>query len=247
MSEVLIQLRDLCIATSERTLIEGVSADIYSEKVTALCGPSGSGKSLTARAMMGVLDVEPGIQKGSLIYPKLDPTKDWFANILGKGMKGQKQLLRDTQILRGQYFTYSPQSASSALNPGRTIGRQLEMAISRRKDVPESIGAEILRILKEVGLDRTVSSALPSELSGGMSQRAALAIAVAPKPALVIADEPETGLDPVLRRAVIELLIRVVQQNGAGLVLISHHEDTVEKIADEIVRFKGPNEVEGKI
>ena len=229
MSEVLIQLQDLCIATSERTLIEGVSADIYSEKVTALCGPSGSGKSLTARAMMGVLDVEPGIQKGSLIYPKLDPTKDWFANILGKGMKGQKQLLRDTQILRGQYFTYSPQSASSALNPGRTIGRQLEMAISRRKDVPESIGAEILRILKEVGLDRTVSSALPSELSGGMSQRAALAIAVAPKPALVIADEPETGLDPVLRRAVIELLIRVVQQNGAGLVLISHHEDTVEK------------------
>ena len=75
MSEGLIQLRDLCIATPERKLIEGVSADIYSEKVTALCGPSGSGKSLTARAMMGVLDVMPGIQKGSLIYPKLDPQK----------------------------------------------------------------------------------------------------------------------------------------------------------------------------
>jgi peptide/nickel transport system ATP-binding protein len=162
-------------------------------------------------------------------------------------MKAQKQLLRDTQVLRGQYFTYSPQSASSALNPGRTIGRQLEMAISRRTQAPESVGAEILRILKEVGLDRTVSSALPSELSGGMAQRAALAIAVAPKPALVIADEPETGLDPVLRRAVIELLIRVVRQNGAGLVLISHHEDTVERIADNVIRLQGPNGVEEEL
>jgi len=242
MSEVLIQLRDLCIATSHRKLIEGVSADIYSEKVTALCGPSGSGKSLTARAMMGVLDVEPGIQKGSLVYPKIDPNKDWFANVLGKGMKAQHKLLRDTRVLRGQYFTYSPQSASSALNPGRTIGRQLEMAISRRKNAPESVGAEIIRILKEVGLERSAASALPSELSGGMSQRAALAIAVAPKPDLVIADEPETGLDPVLRRSVIELLIKVVRQNGAGLVLISHHEDTVEKIADHVVRLKGRDE-----
>lgn len=239
MSEVLIQLRDLCITTHERKLIEGVSADIYSEKVTALCGPSGSGKSLTARAMMGVLDVDPGIQKGSLIYPKVDPNKDWFANILGKGMKAQEKLLRETRVLRGQYFTYSPQSASSALNPGRTIGRQLEMAIARREHAPEFVGAEIVRILKEVGLDRGVSSALPSELSGGMCQRAALAIAVAPKPALVIADEPETGLDPVLRRSVIGLLIKVVRQNGAGLVLISHHEDTVERIADHVVRLKG--------
>jgi ABC-type glutathione transport system ATPase component len=121
------------------------------------------------------------------------------------------------------------------------------MAISRRTQPPESVGAEILRILKEVGLDRTVSSALPSELSGGMAQRAALAIAVAPKPALVIADEPETGLDPVLRRAVIELLIRVVRQNGAGLVLISHHEDTVERIADNVIRLKGPSGLEEEI
>ena len=239
MSEVLIQLRDLCIATPQRQLIEGVSADIYSEKVTALCGPSGSGKSLTARAMMGVLDVDPGIQKGSLRYPKLDPNKDWFAPILGKGMKAQLRLLRETSVLRGQYFTYSPQSASSALNPGRTIGRQLEIAISRREKPPASIGAEIIRILKEVGLERSAAAALPSELSGGMCQRAALAIAVAPSPALVIADEPETGLDPVLRRSVIELLIRVVRQNGAGLVLISHHEDTVERIADHVVRLKG--------
>jgi len=106
------------------------------------------------------------------------------------------------------------------------------------------LSQEILRILGQVGLDRASVGALPSELSGGMCQRAALAIAIAPNPQLVIADEPETGLDPVLRRAVIELLVKVVRQNGAGLVLISHHEDTVERIADAVVRLK-PNVSEG--
>ena len=78
----------------------------------------------------------------------------------------------------------------------------------------------------------------PSELSGGMCQRAALAIAVAPNPKLVIADEPETGLDPILRRSVIELLIRVTKEFRSGLLLISHHEDSVERIADDVVRLR---------
>jgi ABC-type glutathione transport system ATPase component len=72
-----------------------------------------------------------------------------------------------------------------------------------------------------------------------MAQRAALAIAVAPKPKLVIADEPETGLDPVLRRTVVELLVNVCKEHGAGLLLISHHEDTVRRIADDVVRLPG--------
>ena len=72
-----------------------------------------------------------------------------------------------------------------------------------------------------------------------MAQRAALAIAVAPQPDLVVADEPETGLDPVLRRTVVELLVRVVRGRGAGLLLISHHEDTVDRMADDVVRLKG--------
>jgi len=242
MSKLLVQLRDLCIASETRTLIEGVNVDIHPQKVTALCGPSGSGKSLTARAMMGVLDVAPGIKKGSLIYPALNEKKDWFTGILNGGMKAQRKLLKQTKHLRGQYFTYSPQSASSALNPGRTIGWQLQLAIARRKEPPVSLSTEIKKVLAEVGLEPSAALALPSELSGGMCQRAALAVAVAPQPALVIADEPETGLDPVLRRGVIELLVRVVRQNGAGLLLISHHEDTVDRIADHIVRLKPQGE-----
>ena len=253
-TSLLVKLRGLTIQTAERTLIRGVDVDVYAQAVTALCGPSGSGKSLTARAIMCVLDVDPGIVSGSLVYPAIDPNKNWFAEVCGKGQRAQSQLLEASRYLRGSFVTYSPQSASSALNPGRTVGRQLELAILRRQQPPKDnaeMGLEIARILAEVGLKPSVASALPSELSGGMCQRAALAIAIAPQPQLVIADEPETGLDPILRRGVIELLIRVVRQNGAGLLLISHHEDTVARIADHIVRLKitgdaPPEQLEGQ-
>ncbi len=233
----LITLEDLAIRTEARFLVDGVSMTVQPRRVTALVGPSGAGKSLTARAAMGVLDVDPGLIRGELRYPALDPNKDWFASIRGEGIRGQRSLLAETRHLRGAYFTYSPQAASSALNPGRTVGRQLELAIARREAAPDDVAEEIARILSDVGMGPEVARSLPGALSGGMAQRAALAIAVAPKPRLVVADEPETGLDPVLRRAVVELLVRVCKDHGAGLLLISHHEDTVERIADDVVRL----------
>ena len=111
------------------------------------------------------------------------------------------------------------------------------MAIGRRDEPPADLGDEICTILNDVGLGPEVAASLPGALSGGMAQRAALAIAVAPKPRLVIADEPETGLDPVLRRTVVELLVDVCKVHGAGLLLISHHEDTVDRMADDVVRL----------
>jgi len=237
MTLPLVELRDLTINAPSRSLVSDVDVTVHSGKVTALVGPSGAGKSLTARAIMCVLDVEPGLVRGSLRYPALDENRDWYADVCGGGMAAQRRLLKQTRHLRGAWFTYSPQSASSALNPGRTIGRQLELAIGRRSEPPADLGKEILTLLSEVGLEHSTVSALPSELSGGMCQRAALAVAVAPQPRLVIADEPETGLDPVLRRAVIELLVEVCKEHGAGLLLISHHESTVERIADDVVRL----------
>ena len=241
----LVALEGLSIRAPGRMLVEGIDVEVLPRKVTALVGPSGAGKSLTARAVMCVLDVDPGLQAGSLRYPALDPSKDWYEGVRGQGMRAQRRLLAESRHLRGAWFTYSPQAASSALNPGRTIGRQLEIAIGRRAEPPADVGAEIREILGQVGLDPRVNAALPGELSGGMCQRAALAIAVAPKPRLVIADEPETGLDPVLRRAVVELLVTVCKDYGAGLLLISHHRDTVARIADTIVNLPGHGAGEG--
>ncbi len=234
--EVLLELRDLCIVTPDRALVDGVALDVRQGMVTALVGNSGSGKSLSARACMGVLDVDPGLVRGTLRFPQLSD-RDWFEGVRGKGMGAQRRLLAETRPLRGSYVTYSPQSASSALNPGRTIGRQLEIAIARRREAPADLGQAIKDVLGEVGLPSRAAAALPSELSGGMAQRAALAIAIAPNPPLMIADEPETGLDPVLRRVVTKLMLDVAKHHSVGLLLITHNMDTVERIADDVVRI----------
>jgi len=235
----LIELSGLCIRSRDRVLVEDVDLTVLPGRVTALVGASGSGKSLTARACMCVLDVDPGLQAGRLIYPEMDPEKDWFEGVHGAGEPEQRRLLKRTRHLRGSWITYSPQSASSALNPGRTIGRQLELAIRRREEPPADMSQEICAILAAVDLEPRAARGLPGELSGGMCQRAALAIAIAPNPRLVIADEPETGLDPVLRRGVVELMVEVCRGRGAGLLLISHNLDTVERIADDVVRLPG--------
>lgn len=239
-SELLLDLQDLTIRYQDQLLVDGVNIQVHSGRCTAVIGHSGSGKSLSARACMAVLDVDPGIVRGSLRFPAVSGDKDWFEGVRGQGMAAQKRLLRATRHLRGGYVTYSPQSASSALNPGRTLGRQLQIAIARRDESPADLGAEIKKILDEVGLPSRAAASLPGELSGGMAQRAALAIAIAPRPPLFIADEPETGLDPVLRRVVTQLMIHVAKSNNVALMLISHNMETVERVADHVVTLQQP-------
>jgi ABC-type glutathione transport system ATPase component len=241
MSDVLLVMEDLCIRTPTRALVDGVSFTVRSGKVTAVVGDSGSGKSLSARAAMGVLDVDPGLSRGILIYPGISKA-NLFEGVHNGGMRAQRALMRRTAKYRGGYVTYSPQSASSALNPGRTIGAQLRLAIERRENKPNSVADAISEVLDEVGLPSRASAALPRELSGGMAQRAALAIAIAPQPTIMIADEPETGLDPVLRRVVTELMLQVAADHGVALMLISHNMDTVARIADEVVKIGDPEE-----
>lgn len=237
MPERLLELRNLSIRTHKRILVQGIDVDVNAGEVTALVGKSGAGKSLTARCAMGLVNVTPGLFGGQLRYPGTGDNRDWYAPHLNGGASAMRRLAAETATLRGAYFTYSPQVAASALNPGRTIGRQMQLAMNRRATPPAQMGPEIVALLDEVGLSPRTSSALPGELSGGQCQRAALAIAIAPLPRVVVADEPETGLDPVLRRGIIELLVSVCQNHGCGLLLISHHEDTVERLADTIVRL----------
>lgn len=241
MADVLLEVSELRIGGPGRLIVDGVSVVVEAGKVTALCGPSGAGKSVTARACMGLVDVAPGLVGGSLKYPGKSG-RDWFKDHINGGSRGMARLARETEEMRGGYLSYSPQAASSALNPGRTIGRQMEIAVGRRtKPVPSGDSAAVIvDLLREVGLAPHVVGSLPGELSGGMCQRAALAIAMASAPQVLLADEPETGLDPVLRRQVVELLLSVGKAHGCGILLISHHEDTVTRIADSVVRLSGP-------
>ena len=233
----LVELRGLQVRTRSRVLLDGIDVDVEPGQVTALVGPSGAGKSLTARCLMGLVDVTPGVTGGSLRYPAASGEKDWLSPHLAGGSSAMNRLARQTEHLRGAYFTYAPQVAASALNPGRTLGRQIELAVRRRTELVSDMGATIRGLLAEVGLEPRTAASLPSEVSGGQCQRAALAIAIAPMPRMVVADEPETGLDPMLRRTVIELMVRVCRDRGCGLLLISHHEDTVERMAQKVVRL----------
>lgn len=237
----LLEIRNLHIQHAGRSLVQGMDITVEAGKVTALMGPSGSGKTLSARACMGQVDAGLRLVSGTLRYPGLTDqlaTKDWFGPIVGQGDTANRRLLKETAALRGAYMSYSPQLASSALNPSRTIGAQLALAIGRREQAPTDLAGAIRESLQEVGLPDYCSKSLPSALSGGMCQRAALAIAVAPQPLLVIADEPETGLDPVLTRAVTELLLSVCVNRGCGLLLISHQDETVKRIGASIVRTR---------
>jgi ABC-type glutathione transport system ATPase component len=233
---ILLSLTRLSVRGRERLLVDRIDVTVEARRITALVGPSGVGKTLTARAMLGVVDVLPGLVRGSLRFPEIDPTRDWYEGTIGRGAAGARALEERTRPLRGSYVTYAPQAASSALNPGRTIGRQLALAMQRRRTSSATTMADLL---ERVGLEKSTAALLPGEMSGGMCQRAALAVALAPDPRILVADEPETGLDPVLRRAIVELMAESARALGSGLLLISHHEDTVARIADDVVRFDG--------
>lgn len=234
MSEPLLDVQGMTLVAGDRTLVRDLSFTVNRGRITALVGASGSGKTISVRAAMGIVDVDPGVVSGSLRWPE-QGSEDWFE--IARQPGGRATLAAKTRGLRGGYVTYSPQSASSALNPGRTIGRQIAMAIARRKQPPADLGQAVVNVLAEVGLPPRAALSLPGELSGGMAQRAALAIAVAPEPSVLIADEPETGLDPILRRMVTELMLTVARQRQVGLLLISHHHDTVDRVAHEVVRL----------
>lgn len=233
---VLLELRGLTVRGPHRALVEDVDVIVRAGEVTALCGPSGAGKSLTARVCLGVVDVLPGVTAGSLRLPEVG-LHDWLAPHLGGGERAWRTLHAATRPLRGSYLSYAPQAASSALNPARTIGRQMELALSRARAPVADPAARVRGLLDEVGLPASAARALPGELSGGQNQRAAVAVAMACAPRVLVADEPETGLDPLLRRQVVELLVTVARAHGCGLLLISHHEDTVSRFADHVVRL----------
>lgn len=232
-------LDDLSLRGTDRTLVDGVSLTLTRGRVTALVGPSGSGKTLCAKAAMGVIDVRPGLVRGRLRLP--DHTEDdLFAGVAAGGPRAHRRLFETMRPYRGQVITYAPQSAASALNPGRTLGGQLALAIRRRPTPAPDEASAIVDLLSAVGLAPATARALPGELSGGMAQRAALAVALAPDPPIVIADEPETGLDPVTRRAVGEVLQRLCVERNAALWLISHDHDLVSRIADDVTELETP-------
>jgi oligopeptide/dipeptide ABC transporter ATP-binding protein len=190
--------------------LDRVAFSVARGETLALVGESGSGKSVTAYALLGLLDAAGRVTGGRAVLEGVDLTA-----------AAPSELER----LRGRRAAMIFQNPRAALNPIRPIGRQIADVVRRHEKVSSrAAAARAVEMLREVGIPDPArrASAYPFELSGGMCQRVMIAIAVAARPALLIADEPTTGLDVTTQAVVMDIVGRLARETGMATVLITH-------------------------
>ncbi len=206
-----------------RALVSGVSLTVERGRTTALVGESGSGKTLTARAVVGLLPRGLEVAQESRI--RFDGM-DLMAS-------GPRELRSPLGTRIGMVF----QDPVGSLNPVMRVADHLAEALGRRAGGERAItGKRSLALLDEVGLrdPERILSAWPHQLSGGMAQRVMIAIALAGKPDLLIADEPTASLDTTSQRGIIDLLRRLRNERGLATLLIAHDLGVVAELADRV-------------
>lgn len=205
--------------------VRGVSFTVADGESVAIVGESGCGKSVTAKAIMGLLETPPGeIKEGS--------------EILFEGRDILTQSRREWQKYRGKDCAIVFQDALAALNPTLTIGRQIaEKLLVHTNMSKREAYEEAGRLLGLVGIPNPQKRLrqYPHEFSGGMRQRAMIAIALACQPRLLIADEPTTALDVTIQADIIDLLKDIQRQFGMAVIMITHDLGIVANIAKKIV------------
>ncbi|WP_155058271.1 ABC transporter ATP-binding protein [Streptomyces blattellae] len=209
--DVLLSVRDLRIAFDGVEAVRGVSFDVRPREVLAVVGESGAGKSLTARALLGM--VPAGATTGGTIRPDLSDR-------------------------RGRRIALVPQDALSALSPVHPVGDQLAAAVRSVARVSrKEARARAVAALERVGIPDAArkARAYPHEYSGGMRQRAVIAMATVNEPDIVVADEPTTALDEEHRDQVLRVLGERREAVGAALVLVTHDMDVVREHADRML------------
>jgi peptide/nickel transport system permease protein len=234
----LLEIRDLTIEIAAPSgpirPVRNASLAIAPGETLAVVGESGSGKSLTGLAAIGLLPDIARVAEGSI------------------GLAGQ-DVRRATpnrlRRLRGSAVGMVFQDALGSLNPVHTIGVQIGEAIAAHRSLPHAEARrEAVRLLEEVGIadpQRRIH-AYPHELSGGMRQRAMIAMAIANNPRLLIADEPTTALDVTIQAQVLDLLARLRRNRGMALLFITHNLPVVAEIADRVaVMYAGAIVEEG--
>lgn len=220
----LLSVENLDIRTAGRTLVSEVSFSIAAGERVGLIGESGSGKSLTALAVLGLLP--DAMHAGGSV--RLD----------GHQMIGARD--RDLVPLRGVSIAAVFQEPMTALDPLMRIGDQVGEVVRRRalrdggRPGKAELRARVVALLDRVALPEPerIAQAYPHGISGGQRQRAAIAMALACRPKLLIADEPTTALDVTTQAEILKLLHELVQDEGMGLLFISHDLPVVATIAE---------------
>lgn len=228
MIEPLLELVDLKISfvtsLGEAKAVDGLSLTIGRGCTLGLVGESGCGKTVTALSIMRLLRSPPGrIAGGEILFEGRDLLK-----------LRSKEMAR----IRGKEIAMAFQEPMTALNPVYTIGNQIAEAIRQHEPSPrKEVRDRTVDLLRMVGIaapDRRVR-AYPHELSGGMRQRAMIAMALACKPKLLIADEPTTALDVTIQAQILDLLAELRERLGMALLLITHDLAVVAQEVDDVV------------
>ena len=222
----LLEVSDLTVAFpsggGERRVVTGVSYSIPAGRTLGVVGESGCGKSMTSLALMGLVP-SPGVTRGSLRFE-------------GRELVGQPE--SEWRHLRGARIAMVFQEPMTSLNPVMLVGRQIAEAMVLHQSIGWA-GAEekAIELLKAVGIPspKARAESFPHQLSGGMRQRAMIAMALACRPALLIADEPTTALDVTIQAQILDLMQDLQSEIGMAIQFISHNLAVISEVSDEII------------
>ena len=208
----------------KQTAVKDVSFTVESGQITAIIGESGSGKSVSCYAMLGLIPSPPGHIDG------------------GRALFNGRDLLTlsdaDLRAVRGRDIAMIFQDPMTCLNPYMSVGEQLIEPLLIHKNLSKTLAkARAIELLEEVGIRNPASTfnSYPHEFSGGMRQRVMIAMALINEPRLLIADEPTTALDVTIQAQILELIAQLQKKRDIGVLFISHDLAVVADIADQIV------------
>jgi len=214
--------------------VENVSFEVRPNEVVCLVGESGSGKSMIAHAVLSLLPKGVEVASGAVTVAGQNPAKlDW----------------RALRRLRGGEAAMIFQEPLSSLNPLKRVGKQVEeMILTHQRPTPSTneVHERVQQLLTQVGLPnpKLLERSYPFELSGGQRQRVMIAMAMANRPALLIADEPTTALDVTTQRQILRLIDDLRRDRGMGVLLITHDFGVVADVADRVVVLRHGKVVE---
>ncbi len=232
----LIQLTDLSISfpskEQKNQMVHGVSFDIHKNEILGIVGESGSGKSISSLALMGLLDSKSSKVQGSALFENQD-------------LLTLKE--KEFRKIRGAQISMIFQEPMSSLNPSLSCGYQvLEIILQHQKVSKSEAKQQVISLFEKVKLPRAEAmyDQYPHQISGGQKQRVMIAMAIACKPQLLIADEPTTALDVTVQKEIIKLLKELQQETGMSILFISHDLSLISEICDRVVVMYQGNIVE---
>jgi oligopeptide/dipeptide ABC transporter ATP-binding protein len=223
-----LQVRNLSVSFETRRgrllALDQVSFSLEKGESLGLVGESGCGKSITSLAIMGLLPPNGRVEGGEITYDS-------------KVLVSRSSLESSHDGIRGKRIGMIFQDPLTSLNPSFTVGAQIEESLNFHLGLQgEALRTEAIRLLKLVGIPAPLErlAAYPHQLSGGMSQRVMIAMVLAPRPELLIADEPTTALDVTIQAQILELLHRLRRDLQMSLILITHDLGVVSEMTERL-------------